>query len=65
MAEAGAPDSVIQSLAGHLSKRMLDHYSHVRRTAKKLVTDQLAGGLMTLGPVSEQRGDRPKAQKVN
>jgi integrase len=50
MAEAGAPDSVIQALAGHMSKRMMDHYSHVRRAAKREVTDSLPGGLMNLAP---------------
>ncbi len=36
LAEGGAPDSVIQSIAGHMSKRMQDHYSHVRMAAKEL-----------------------------
>jgi hypothetical protein len=44
---------------------MLDHYSHVRRTAKKQVTDQLTGGLMTLGSMTEQQRERAKAPKVN
>jgi integrase len=65
MAEAGAPDSVIQSLAGHLSKRMMDHYSHVRRTAKKQVTDQLAGGLMNPKPAISKEAARPNSEKVN
>jgi site-specific recombinase XerD len=39
MAEAGAQDSVIQSLAGHMSKRMMDHYSHVRRAARLLINN--------------------------
>lgn len=47
LAEAGAADSVIQSLAGHLSKKMLDHYSHVRMAAKREAVDALADGLMT------------------
>jgi integrase len=65
MAEAGAPDSVIQSLAGHLSKRMMDHYSHVRRTAKKQVTDQLAGGLMNPKPATPKEAARATPAKVN
>lgn len=61
MAEAGAPDSVIQALAGHLSKRMMDHYSHVRLAAKRDITDRLAGGLM--GP-TEPAAD-PQVAKPN
>lgn len=53
LAESGAQDSVIQALAGHLSKRMMDHYSHVRRAAKRDATDRLAGGLMNPAPVTE------------
>jgi integrase len=30
LAESGASDQTIMSLAGHVSKRMLDHYSHIR-----------------------------------
>jgi hypothetical protein len=28
--EAGEPDHVVESITGHLSRRMLEHYSHVR-----------------------------------
>ncbi|MEK7750820.1 MAG: site-specific integrase, partial [Acidobacteriota bacterium] len=34
LAEAGAPDATLMALAGHLSRRMLEHYSHVRMAAK-------------------------------
>jgi integrase len=54
LAEAGAQDSVIQSLAGHMSKRMLDHYSHIRRAAKRDATDKLSGGLMNPEPAVAQ-----------
>ena len=30
LAEMGVPDAVLESISGHLSKRMLDHYSHIR-----------------------------------
>jgi integrase len=32
--EHGTPESVVQSIAGHVSKRMMDHYSHPRIAAK-------------------------------
>jgi integrase len=35
--EAGEPDHVVESITGHLSRRMLEHYSHIRLAAKKQV----------------------------
>jgi integrase len=35
LAESGAPDHVIMSIAGHVSKEMLEHYSHIRMEAKR------------------------------
>jgi integrase len=40
--EAGEPDHVVESITGHLSRRMLEHYSHIRLAAKKLALDRLA-----------------------
>ena len=33
MAEAGASDATLMAVAGHMSRRMLEHYSHVRMAA--------------------------------
>ena len=41
LAEAGVPDHVMESISGHLSRRMLEHYSHVRIEAKKEALDAL------------------------
>src|SRR5271154_4583074 len=35
MAESQASDSTIMALAGHVSRKMLEHYSHVRQEAKR------------------------------
>lgn len=35
LAESGVPDHVIMSIAGHVSKEMLEHYSHIRMEAKR------------------------------
>jgi integrase len=40
--EAGEPDHVVESITGHLSRRMLEHYSHIRLTAKKAALDRLS-----------------------
>jgi hypothetical protein len=44
---------------------MMDHYSHVRRTAKRQVTDQLAGGLMDLEPAKRQEQQQVSSEKAN
>jgi integrase len=41
LAEMGVPDSVLKSIAGHITQRMLDHYSHIRMTAKRQALDGL------------------------
>jgi integrase len=41
LAEAGVPDHVMESISGHLSRRMLEHYSHVRIEAKRQALDAL------------------------
>jgi hypothetical protein len=33
--EAGEPDHVVESIAGPLSRRMLEHFSHIRLNGKK------------------------------
>ena len=60
MAEAGASDATLMAVSGHMSRRMLEHYSHVRMAAKRTVLDKLESGLMG-GPVESQ----PAVGKVN
>lgn len=35
LAEAGVPESAMLSLMGHMSRKMLERYSHIRMTAKR------------------------------
>ncbi|MBA3885985.1 MAG: tyrosine-type recombinase/integrase [Acidobacteria bacterium] len=35
LAELGVADHVLESISGHLSRRMLEHYSHIRIDAKR------------------------------
>jgi integrase len=44
LAEGGASDATMMALAGHMSREMLEHYSHVRMAAKREALDKLAGG---------------------
>jgi hypothetical protein len=45
----------IMSIAGHVSERMLEHYSHIRLTAKRAALDAIAR------PVFEGDGARTVA----
>ncbi|HUB02263.1 MAG TPA: tyrosine-type recombinase/integrase, partial [Terriglobales bacterium] len=42
LAENGASDSTIMAIAGHVSRRMLERYSHVRMEAKRTAMEALA-----------------------
>src|SRR5690348_7128158 len=42
LAETAASDSVIRSIAGHVSQKMLEHYSHVRLEAKRRALEAIA-----------------------
>jgi len=42
LAESGAADSTIMAIAGHVSRRMLERYSHVRMEAKRTAMETLA-----------------------
>src|SRR5262245_60357670 len=61
MAEGGAPDATMMAVAGHMSRRMLEHYSHVRMAAKRTALDKLESGLMGRLPVE----GRPVVGKAN
>ena len=37
----GGPDLVLESISGHLSRRVLEHYSHIRIAAKRKALDDL------------------------
>ena len=39
--EAGEPEHVIEAVTGHLSRRMLEHYSHQRLKAKGQMLSRL------------------------
>src|SRR5436190_21080793 len=41
LAEMGVADHMLESITGHLSRRMLEHYSHIRIEAKRQALDAL------------------------
>jgi integrase len=54
LAESGASDATVMALAGHLSRAMMEHYSHVRMEAKRAAVEGLATGLI---------GSEPRTQR--
>ena len=56
LGESQASDQTIMSIAGHLSRKMLEHYSHIRMHAKRTALDAIAR------PVSERDGAQNWAQ---
>lgn len=61
LAETGAPDATIMALAGHLSREMMEHYSHVRMAAKRTALDQLSTGLIQ----SQAEKDASESDAIN
>jgi integrase len=49
LAENGTSDSTIMAIAGHVSRRMLERYSHVRTEAKRTAMEALAVNTRTAG----------------
>jgi integrase len=43
LAEAGLSDQTVMSIAGHVSTKMLQHYSHIRLEAKRTAVEALEG----------------------
>jgi hypothetical protein len=41
LAESQTSDSTLLSIAGHVSRRMLEHYSHIRMSPKRAALDTL------------------------
>jgi len=48
LAESQASDQTIMSIAGHVSREMLEHYSHIRMAAKRAALDSIATRLPDL-----------------
>jgi hypothetical protein len=42
LAESQASDQTIMAIAGHVSRQMLEHYSHIRIAAKRVALDSIA-----------------------
>jgi integrase len=49
MAEAGVPEATMLSLLGHMSRAMLERYSHIRMAAKRTAVENLT---LEISPIS-------------
>jgi integrase len=49
LAESQASDQTIRSIAGHVSEKMLEHYSHIRLDAKRAALDALSSMSKAVG----------------
>lgn len=58
LAENGASDSTIMAIAGHVSRRMLERYSHVRMEAKRQALEVLSQSTEMAG--YDTKGDTNK-----
>ncbi|MCZ6533961.1 MAG: site-specific integrase [SAR324 cluster bacterium] len=54
LAERGLTDGTIMSIAGHVSRKMLEHYSHIRLEAKRRALECLETPLVDQGRTVEQ-----------
>ena len=43
------------AIAGQMTRRMMEHYSHVRMAAKRAALDKLESGLMGVSLTAEQQ----------
>jgi hypothetical protein len=51
------------SIAGHLSRKMLDHYSHIRMAAKRAALDAIAKPILEAG-VAQNWAQSPSVEKT-
>jgi integrase len=58
LAEGGAGDEVIMSIAGHVSRAMLSRYSHVRMEAKRRALDEIATRQLTADQKRKEEAQR-------
>ena len=42
LAESQASEQTIMAIAGHLSRKMVEHYSHIRMAAKRVALEGIA-----------------------
>lgn len=64
LAESSVGDQVIQDMAGHVSKEMLKHYSHIRTEAKRRAVEKLVAASESVIDVSPTQNSKTAPQEV-
>jgi integrase len=64
LAESGAGDEVIMSIAGHVSRAMLSRYSHVRMEAKRRALDEIAARQRAADEEHQKQGEQQNARRA-
>ena len=59
--EGGAPEAAVLSIAGHVSRKMMEHYSHIRMEAKRKAIE----GLTPVAALDAQETAGSTGQRVN
>jgi integrase len=44
LAESQASEQTLMAIAGHVSRQMIEHYSHIRMEAKRVALDAIVEG---------------------
>jgi integrase len=65
LAEAGVPEQTLMAIAGHVSKAMLEHYSHVRMNAKRKAVAALEVKAVPIEEPKEQQMEPQAPKAVN
>ncbi len=47
LAESQTSEQALMAIAGHLSRRRIEHYSHIRMQAKRVAMDAVVEGVYT------------------
>jgi integrase len=65
LAETGASDATMMAVAGHMSRQMLEHYSHVRMATKRASLDKLESGLMAPASAEAEQAEQADSGVVH
>jgi integrase len=63
LAESQASEQTLMAIAGHVSRRMIEHYSHIRIEAKRAAVDAIVNPVSESG-VAQNWAQPPKPEKA-
>jgi integrase len=63
LAESQVSEQTLMAISGHVSRRMIEHYSHIRMEAKRAALDAIAKPVFD-GPVAQNWAQLPTSEKM-